>query len=77
MEPTLHNKANLNALDLKPNARGINRTSGGIGKNEASANESKNKTRGPDRRSDHFNTQSYIFLIHYIFNHSHKFQLRT
>ncbi len=58
MEPTLHNRANLKALDLRPKASGIKRTSGGIGKNEASANESKNKTRGPDGRSDHFNTQS-------------------
>ena len=54
-------------FDRIPNASAINRTSGGIGKKDASANAITPRAIGPYFDSDHFNTQSYKLRIKVIF----------
>lgn len=62
IEQELHIKPKYNAFFLFPNARGINKISGGIGKKEASAIDIKPNILGPEGFSDQLKTQSYIFL---------------
>ena len=54
------------AFSFLPRARGIKRTSGGIGKKEASANEIPASTFGPEGLFAQLKTQSYNFLINPI-----------
>ncbi len=57
-EPVEQINANRKAFVLEPKARAINKTSGGIGKKEASAKDIANKNKGPYLELDHFKTQS-------------------
>ena len=59
----LHINANLKDLLRFPRHRGISKTSGGIGKNDASENEIKANDLLPLGFLDRSMTQSYIFLI--------------
>ncbi len=59
-------KLNFKALFLLPIAKGINKTSGGIGKKEASQKEIVPNAFGPEGLWAHYKTQSYIFLINFI-----------
>ena len=56
-EPIEQINAKLKAFVFKPRAKGINKTSGGIGKKEASANAITNSIKGPYFELDHFKTQ--------------------
>jgi len=58
IEQTLQIKANRYAFKREPNANGINSTSGGIGKKEASAIDSTPNALGPLGFSDQDKTQS-------------------
>ena len=58
--------ANLMDLFLLPRQRGISKTSGGIGKNDASENEIKANDLLPLGFLDKFITQSYIDLTKFI-----------
>ena len=62
MEEILHKKANKNALLLLPIHRGINKTSGGIGKNDASENDNMVREICPLGLSANRRTQSYMFF---------------
>ena len=56
-EPAEQINANLNALVFKPKHNAINNTSGGIGKNEASATAIKANATTPYFELDQFKTQ--------------------
>lgn len=47
IDPIVQFAANLKAFDLAPKTRAINNASGGMGKNDASANANINKANGP------------------------------
>lgn len=47
MEAIVQVRANLNAFLFEPSIRAIKSASGGIGKNEASANDKTNRAAGP------------------------------
>ena len=66
IEKMLHNAAKYNAFCLLLIQRGINNTSGGIGKNDASAKEIPHRALGPVGFSASDKTQSYSFLIKFI-----------
>ena len=61
----LHKKANKNALLLFPMHKGINKTSGGIGKNDASENDNIDREIFPLGLSANRRTQSYMFFKKY------------
>ncbi len=60
MDEILHTIPKRIERSLLPSAKGINNTSGGIGKKEASAKEIPARAFGPEGLSAHPNTQSYI-----------------
>ena len=57
IDPNEQIRANLKDLFCDPKHSAIRRTSGGIGKNEASAKAINPKANGPYLESAHFNTQ--------------------
>ena len=67
IEPNEHINAKRNAFALNPRAKGIKRTSGGIGKKDDSAKAINPSIKGPYLEFDHFKTQSYSFLNQIIF----------
>ena len=66
IEKMLHKAAKYNAFCLLLIQSGINNTSGGIGKNDASAKEIPHRALGPVGFSASDKTQSYSFLIKFI-----------
>ena len=67
IEPKEQINAKRKAFALRPKAKGINKTSGGIGKNDASANAIRPSINGPYFEFDHFNTQLYRSLNQFIY----------
>ena len=72
IEQMLQIKANSNAFNLFPKAKGIRRMSGGTGKKEASAAEISPRTVGPLGLSAQDKTQSYVILINFILGNRRK-----
>ncbi len=58
--------ANLNAFFCAPKIKAINKASGGMGKNDDSANAIKNKAIAPFGESAQCKTQSYILRTNFI-----------
>ena len=56
IEPAEQIKAYLNDFDCEPKHNAISKTSGGIGKNEASTKARKNNATPPHLESDHSKT---------------------